>query len=172
MRKRLLPAAILFICCFSLWIARGSAAQNPATGAVEFQARVMPSGGHSEPVRGLPFYLLRKSLDDIRVETEKTDPAPDMNRFIDTLEFSPELRAWMKEHHTVNLQGKDFTSHLTGEDIVSIKEFMDAYTTLNGGTRTAAAFPNRNTKRPTRLRTPKSTSASVHALYRSHANLS
>ena len=57
-----------------------------------------------------------------------------MDRFIDTLEGSPELKAWMKKHHTVNLQGKDFTSHLTGDDIVGVQEFLDAYTTLNGGT--------------------------------------
>jgi hypothetical protein len=140
-------------------MARSAAAQatptaTRETGAVEFMARVMPSGGRSEPVRGLPFYLLRKSLDDIRREAEKTDPPPDMTRFIDTLEFSPEMKAWMKDHHAVNLQGHDFTSHLTGDDIVNIKEFLDAYTTLNGGTH-SGGFPEPKYKDSDKLKNPE-----------------
>ena len=155
MRKRVLLAAVLLGSCLSLWIARGTAAETPATtGAIEFMARVMPSGGRPEPVRGLPFYLLRKSLEDIRLEAEKSDPPPDMDRFIDSLEFSPEMKAWMKEHHTVNLQGKNFTSHLTGADIVSIKEFLDAYTTLNGGTH-SGGFPEPKYKESDKTKNPE-----------------
>lgn len=154
MIKRILFAAVLLCSCFSWWAGRGIAAQAPATGAVEFLARVMPSGGRFEPVRGLPFYLLRKGLDDIRLEAEKTDPPPDMDRFIDSLESSPELKAWMKKHHTVNLQGTDFTSHLTGEDIVSIKEFLDAYALLNGGTH-GGGFPEPKYKESDKTKNPE-----------------
>jgi hypothetical protein len=154
MRKHALLAAILLCSCISLCISRTTAAQAAATGAVEFMARVMPTGGHSEPVRGLPFYLLRKSLEDIRLEAEKSDPPPDMDRFIDSLDSSPDLKAWMKKHHTVNLQGKDFTSHLTGEDIVGVKEFLDAYTALNGGTH-SGGFPEPKYKESDKVKNPE-----------------
>jgi hypothetical protein len=117
-------------------------------------ARIMQTGGHFEPVREQPIYLLRKSLEDIRLETEKTDPPPDMDRFIDSLESSPELKAWMKKHHTVNLQGKDFTSHLTGEEIVSVKEFLDAYASLNGGTH-SGGFPEPKYKESDKTKNPE-----------------
>ena len=114
----------------------------------------MPTGGHSEPVRGLAFYLLRKSLEDIRLEAEKADPPPDMDRFIDSLEGSPELKDWMKKHHTVDLQGKDFTSHLTGEEIVGVKEFLDAYAALNGGTH-SGGFPEPKYKESEKTKNPE-----------------
>jgi hypothetical protein len=154
MRTRALLASALLCFCISLSIAERTSAQAPATGTVEFQARVMPSGGRDEPVRGLPFYLLRKSLDEIRAEAEAADPPPDMDHFIDTTESSPELKAWMKKHHTVSLQGKDFTSHLTGDDIVEIKEFLDAYTTLNGGTH-SGGFPEPKYKESEKTKNPE-----------------
>lgn len=133
MRKRISFAVFLSCICFAAGITRSATAQSSASGAIDFIARVAPSGGRPEPVRGVEFYLLRKSLADIRTEAEKADPPPDMDHFIDTLEFSPELKAWMKKHHTVNLQGTEFTSHLTGDDIVGVPEFFDAYKMLNGG---------------------------------------
>jgi hypothetical protein len=154
MRKRVLLAAILLSSCFSLWIGPSLAAQAPATGNVEFTARMMPSGGRFEPVRGLTFYLLRKSLDDIRLEAEKADPPPDMDRFIDSQESSPELKAWMKKHHTVNLQGTEFTSHLTGDEIVGVKEFLDAYAALNGGTH-SGGFPEPKYKESDKTKNPE-----------------
>jgi hypothetical protein len=132
MRKRI-PLAAFVLCLGLTAITRSAPAQTSASGAIDFTARVMPSGGRSEPVRGLEFYLTSKSLEDIRAEAEKADPAPDMDHFIDTVEATPELKAWMKEHHTVDLQGKEFTSHLTGDDVVNIPEFFDAYKMLNGG---------------------------------------
>jgi hypothetical protein len=154
MRKRVLLAAVLLCSSGSLWIGPSIAAQAPAAGAVEFMARVMPSGGRFEPVRGLTFYLLRKSLADIRLEAEKADPPPDMDRFIDSCESSPELKAWMKKHHTVNLQGVDFTSHLTGDEIVDVKEFLDAYAMLNGGTH-SGGFPEPKYKESDKTKNPE-----------------
>jgi len=137
MKSRVVLAAVVLF-PFALLVALGIEAQAAATGGIEFMARVMPSGGRSEAVRGLPFYLLRKSFADIRLEAEQADPAPDMEHFIDTLELTPEMKAWMKKHHTVDLQGVKFTSHLTGDDVVGVREFLDAYTTLNGGSHSAA----------------------------------
>ena len=47
-----------------------------ATGRIEFVALVSPTGGQPEPVRQLTFYLLRKSVEDIRTEAAQTAPAP------------------------------------------------------------------------------------------------
>ena len=146
--------AALVLCLGLTAITQSTSAQTATSGSIDFAARVMPSGGRPEPVRGLEFYLLRKSLDDIRAEAEKADPAPDMEHFIDTLEATPELKAWMKKHHTVNLQGKDFTSHLTGDDIVGVTEFFDAYKMLNGGS-TGGGYPQPKYKESDKTKNPE-----------------
>ena len=105
------------------------AAQSP--GRIEFTARVAPTGGQPEPVRQLTFYLLRKSLEDIRAEALQTAPAPDLDKFIDGLSVSPELKAWMTKHHSVRLSGEDFTKSLTPEDILEVPEYFKAYMTHN-----------------------------------------
>ncbi len=47
-----------------------------STGSMEFTAQVAPTDGRPEPVRQLTFYLLRKSLEDIRQEALQLEPAP------------------------------------------------------------------------------------------------
>lgn len=123
------------IMCFGLtgFNLRSASAQSPAAGAIEFVARVTPTGGRAEPVREISFYLLRRSLADIRLEAEQSEPRPDMDHFIDSLEVSPALKTWMKKHQTVDLVGKDFTKLLTGNDITDVPEFLDAYKAQNGG---------------------------------------
>lgn len=112
---------------------RSATAQPPAAGAIEFVARVTPTGGRAEPARDLSFYLLRKSLADIRLEAERNEPPQEMDHFIDGLEVSPALKTWMKKHHRVDLVGTDFTKLLTGDDITDVPEFLDAYKAQNGG---------------------------------------
>ena len=56
-----------------------------STGRIEFMALVTPTGGQPEPVRQLTFYLLRKSVEDIRAEALQTAPAPALDKFIDGL---------------------------------------------------------------------------------------
>jgi hypothetical protein len=102
-------------------------------GSIEFSAHVAPTGGRPEPVRQLTFYLLRKSLDDIRAEAVQLEPAPDLGQFVDALTVSPELKAWMKKHHSVQLSGGDFTKSLTPEEIMDVPEFFDAYMSRNVG---------------------------------------
>ena len=111
-----------------------------STGSIEFTARVAPTGGRPEPVRQLTFYLLRKSLEDIRAEALQPTPAPDMDKFIDALAVSPELKAWMKKNHSVQLSGEDFTKNLTPEDILDIPEYFKAYMAHNEVYR-GAGFP-------------------------------
>jgi len=100
-------------------------------GRIEFTARVTPTGGQAEPVRQLTFYLLRKSLEDIRTEVSQTTPPLDLAKFIDTLSVSSELKAWMNKHHSVRLSGEEFTKSLEPDDVVDVPEFFKAYMTHN-----------------------------------------
>jgi hypothetical protein len=111
-----------------------------STGSVDFTARVAPTDGRPEPVRQLTFYLLRKSLDDIRQEALQLDPAPDLDKFINGLTVTPKLKTWMKKNHSVLLTGKDFAKSLRADDIVDVPEFYDAYMSRNSGLQ-ADGFP-------------------------------
>jgi hypothetical protein len=105
---------------------------GPVTGSVQFQAHVTPSGGQPEPVRQLTFYVLRKAVAQIRKEAEETFPPAELNQFIEGLDVSAELKAWMKKNKTVELSGIDFTKKLKTDDVLGIPEFLKAYQNLNG----------------------------------------
>ena len=111
-----------------------------STGRIEFVALVAPTGGQPEPVRQLTFYLLRKSVEDIRKEASQTAPPPQLDKFIDGLDVSPELKTWMNNHHSVQLSGEDFTKSLTPEDIVNVPEYFKAYMAHNAAFR-GVGFP-------------------------------
>jgi hypothetical protein len=123
------------------------------TGTVQFVARVTPSGGEDEPVRTLPFYLLSKSYADIQKEAEAASPAPSLDKFIDSLEVSKELKAWMKTNHRVSLAGEDFTKMLKADDIMNVPEFFSAYSERMVGDRTAG-FPTPKYKLEDRAKDP------------------
>ena len=95
---------------------RAAAQQN---GSLQFEARITPSGGIDEPVRSFPFYLLSKSYADILKEAAVTSPGANMDAFIDSLEVSKEMKAWMKSNHWVNLAGEDFVKKLKTPRAVS-----------------------------------------------------
>jgi len=111
---------------------QNSVAQIPATGGITFTASVKPPDGSPEAVRQISFYLLRKSVSDIRREAELADPGPDLVRFIDALEVSADLKAWMKSHQRIDLAGADFIRQLSSEDILDVPEFFEAYKLQNG----------------------------------------
>jgi hypothetical protein len=123
------------------------------TGAVQFVARVTPSGGEDEPVRNLPFYLLSKSYADIQKEAEAAAPVPSRDKFIDSLDVSKELKAWMKTNHRVKLTGEDFTKMLKADDIMNVPEFFSAYVERMVGDRTAG-FPTPKYKLEDRAKDP------------------
>jgi hypothetical protein len=123
------------------------------TGSVQFVARVTPSGGEDEPVRTLPFYLLSKSYADIEKEAEAASPVADQDKFIDALDVSKELKAWMKTNHRVNLSGEDFTKMLKADDIMNVPEFFAAYTERMIGDHTAG-FPTPKYKLEDRTKNP------------------
>lgn len=104
-----------------------------STGSVEFSAQVAATDGRPEPVRQLTFYLLRKSLDDIREEALKLEPLPDLDHFADSLTVSPKLKEWMKKNRTVELGGTNLAKSLSADDVVDVPEFYNAYMLRNSG---------------------------------------
>lgn len=109
-------------------------AQTPArSGSIEFVVHATPSGGLEEPVRGFPLFLLTKSFQEITREVEASTPKADMDGFVDTLDVSPELKAWMKKNHRVELSGEDFIHKLKAPDVMNVPEFYHAYLDRNSG---------------------------------------
>jgi len=141
--KSVFSAALLLV-IGAVAFAPGAVAQ---AGSIEFVARVTPSGGLEEPVRGFPIYLLTKSYDEIAKEADAASPKPDMDAFIDKLGsmYSLELKAWMKKHDRVSLAGEDFIHALTPTDILAIPEFRKAYIDRNSGDQ-SADFPEPKVK--------------------------
>src|SRR5467141_4659226 len=103
------------------------------SGALEIIARITPTGARSEPVRQFTFYILTKSYSDIVKDVEEKDPVPSRDQFIDELKVSPELRAWLKDHDTLDLTEPDLDKLLTPEDILNVPEFLLAYQRSNSG---------------------------------------
>jgi hypothetical protein len=113
---------------------------SPQTGAIEFVAKATPSSGTDEPVRGMTFYLLSKSFDEIGKEAAVTYPLVQMDAFIDKLDVSKELKSWMKKNHCVNLAGEDFIKKLKPDDVMDVTEFYKAYIERMSGDQ-SVAFP-------------------------------
>lgn len=80
----------------------------------------------------MAFYLLSKSLSDIRKEVQSADSVADLDQFISRLAVSAKLKQWMKQHHRVDLAGNDFIKELKPDDIIDVPEFLTAYTDQNG----------------------------------------
>ena len=132
----------------------GLRAQAPASGSIEFQARIQPSGGRPEPVRSLPFYLLRKSVADLRSEAEQAEQPADLEEFIESLGVSAELKTWMRKYQTVSLAGTEFIKRLTSDDITGVAEFLEAYMKHNSAYLNAGV-PAPKFKESDRLRNPE-----------------
>jgi hypothetical protein len=125
---------LAFVCALSaLFIpaAQTAAAQAGATSGVEFRVYVRASEAQPEPVRGMTFYLLSRSLSDIRKEVA-TDSIVDFDHFVAQLDVSAELKDWIKKHRRVDLVGTDFTKQVSPDDVVRVPEFLTAYTSQNG----------------------------------------
>lgn len=127
MRKR-----ALFVFVSSFLLASAAAAQT-STGSLEFTARITPTAARPEPVRQFTFYILTKSYTAIVKEAEEKDPIPARDAFIDTLTVSPELRAWLKSHDTLDLTSPDLDKLLTPDDLIHVPEFLLAYQRSNSG---------------------------------------
>src|SRR5581483_384318 len=128
-------------------------ARAQQNGSVEFVARATPSAGLEEPVRGFPFFLLTRSYEDITREVEASVPKPDMDAFIDKLEVSAEMKAWMKKNHWVQLSGPDFIHKLKPADVMGVPEFFEAYISRMSGDGTVK-FPQPKYKPADKLKDP------------------
>jgi hypothetical protein len=139
----IVPIAILSLLGFAFGPSRTPA--QAKGGSVEFVARATPSGGLEEPVRGFPFFLLTKSFEEINREADASLPKPDMDAFIDKLEVSKELKAWMKKNHCLQLSGGDFIEKVKPADVIEVPEFLAAYLHRNSGY-PATNFPKSKVK--------------------------
>jgi len=148
-RIRGISFSLLAILTVAAPLARGQA-QN---GSVEFVAHATPSAGLEEPVRGFPFFLLSKSYEEITREVEASLPKPDMDAFIDKLEVSSEMKAWMKNNHWVQLSGPDFIHKLKSADVMGVPEFFEAYVNRMSGDGTVK-FPQPKYKPADKLKDP------------------
>jgi hypothetical protein len=138
----------LFLC------AGGTSVGAQSSGNIEFSAQVTPTAGRPEPVRQMTFYLLRESLDEIRQEALRTEPSPDLDKFIDGLRVSPQLQEWMKKHHSVQLAGPDFSKGLTADEINAVPEFFSSYMAHNAGLE-GTGFPNPKFREKDRAKNPE-----------------
>jgi hypothetical protein len=123
------------------------------SGSIEFVARATPSGGLEEEVRGFPFFLLSKSFESVDKEVVATYPMPDMDAFIEKLEVSKPLKAWMKRNHRIKLSGEDFIQKLHVPEIMDIPEFHDAYMQRNDGDQ-SMNFPKSKAKASDKVKDP------------------
>jgi uncharacterized protein YnzC (UPF0291/DUF896 family) len=110
-----------------------AASAQTATGSLELSARITPTAARPEPVRQFTFYILTKSYTAIIKEVEDKDPPPARDGFIDSLTVSPELRAWLKGHDTLDLTSPELDKLLTPDDLIKVPEFLLAYQRSNGG---------------------------------------
>ena len=122
-------------------------------GAIEFVAQATPSGGVDEPVRGIPFFLLSESYEDITKEAEAQFPKPDLEAFIDSLDLSKELKDWMKKNKWIDFSGEDFIHKLKVDDVMTVPEFYAAYMERNSGDQ-GSGFPTPKFKESDKTKDP------------------
>jgi hypothetical protein len=122
----------LSILAGALCLAQAVCAQNSA-GGLDITAHLAPTAARSEPVRQFTFYILTKSYADIVKEVEAKDPVPPRDKFIDGLDISKELKAWLKDHKMLDLSTSDLDTMLTPDDIMNTPEFLVAYQAANSG---------------------------------------
>jgi len=101
------------------------------TGTIEFTVIVTPASGHPEPARGQMIFLLRQSFQETRKQAEAQEPKPDFDKFVDGINQTPELKAWMKKMRTTTVIGGPFHTMLTADDMVHVPEFLNAYVEAN-----------------------------------------
>ncbi len=123
-------------------------------GTIEFVAVATPSGGRPTPALRLPFFLLRKSFSEIQKEAEAEVPPPVLDEFVDALEVSTELKAWMKKNKTAQLTGQDFIRAVKVKDIFEVPEFLEAYLARNA-LDTVVGFPKPKHKESDREKNPQ-----------------
>ncbi len=131
-----------------------SAQAQSAPGSIELIVRVTPTGGRAEKVIGQPFHLLRASLREIESQARREVGEPDREAFIEALDVSAELKAWMKRTGRFELHGEEFTRALSTDDVMNVPEFLLAYQERNLPY-LGFGFPKRKAKPRDQTRNPK-----------------
>jgi hypothetical protein len=108
-------------------------AAGQGSGSIDLSARITPTGARSEPVRQFEFYVLTKSYADVVNEVASQDALPTRDEFINKLDCSPELKAWLKVHDIIDLTSPDSDQLFTVDDIMKVPEFFAAYNRSNAG---------------------------------------
>jgi hypothetical protein len=112
----------------------GQAARPQSSGGtLEITARITPTQARPEPVRQFTFYILTKSYAGIAKEVEAADVVPPRDEFIDGLNVTKELKAWLKAHDILDLTTPELDKMLTPDDIIHTPEFLLAYQHSNSG---------------------------------------
>src|ERR1700746_2722726 len=111
----------------------GAAWAQGAAGSLEFVARITPTAARPEPVRQFTFYILTKSYAAIVREGEERGQPPAAGALSDGLTVSPELRAWLRGHDTLDLTAPEIDKLLTPDDLIKVPEFLEAYQRSNRG---------------------------------------
>jgi hypothetical protein len=128
---RFARVAALFLLGGIACVATAARAQAPST--LQITARITPTAARPEPVREFTFYVLTKSYAGICKEVEATDVLPTRDEFIDKLDGSHEIKAWLKAHDIMDLSQPDLDKFLTPDDIIQVPEFLLAYQRANSG---------------------------------------
>ncbi|MFQ5695645.1 MAG: hypothetical protein ACE5HB_06620, partial [Terriglobia bacterium] len=147
----LLPATLAIALS---WLVLPELAAQSGGAWLEFHARAAPTQGQPEKVMRKRFYLLRASLEEIEGVARKDVPAPALDALADELKVSDQLKAWMKERQTVNLQGDDFLAQLEVDDVLGVPEFKLAYVE-NNLVMVGLGFPKRKAKLTDREKNPE-----------------
>lgn len=127
--RRRFPIAVPLGLALAVLLA--SIAARAQTGTIEFTVVVTPASGHPEPAMRQMIYLLRHSFEETRKQAEVEEPKPDLDKYIDGLQLTKELKAWMKKAKTTTIIGEPFHNLLTPEDMVHVPEFLNAYIEAN-----------------------------------------
>jgi hypothetical protein len=130
MRKMMSPvlsALLCTLCCSPVALAQSE------KGAIELNARITPTAARPEPVRQFTFYLLTRSYEDVVRDIGAQNVLPPRNEFIDTLKISSQLKSWLKAHDILDLTMPGLDKAVTGDDIITVPEFLLAYQHSNSG---------------------------------------
>jgi len=152
--KKKMGIVVGVVGCVLVAVAVAAPHTQAQAGSIEFVARVTPTDGRPEPARDMTFFLLRKSFADIRKEAEEIEPKPDLDKFIDGLDVSPELKAWMKKKKSVELAGSEFIRKIKVDDIMDVPELYEAYLKRNAGD-VAVGFPEPKFRRVDEKKEPE-----------------
>ena len=83
----------------------------------------------------------------------QTTPRPTWTISSTPWTLSKELKTWLKKHRTLDLTGKDFTKHLTADEVMTVPEFLEAYKNINGASLNASV-PSPTSKERDRQKNP------------------